>query len=100
MDVLQVFSDLGQGVLDAAFEGYNACLFAYGQTSAGKTYTMMGTNVSKTDMPYSLNLSNEGSQHHYLILSSITFLSCITTSSNHVMRCRILCIGITTCPLS
>ncbi|KAK2550750.1 Kinesin-like protein KIF16B [Acropora cervicornis] len=40
----QVFSDLGQGVLDAAFEGYNACLFAYGQTSAGKTYTMMGTN--------------------------------------------------------
>lgn len=40
----QVFSDLGQGVLDSAFEGYNACLFAYGQTSAGKTYTMMGTN--------------------------------------------------------
>ena len=50
MAVLQVFSDLGQGVLDAAFEGYNACLFAYGQTSAGKTYTMMGTNVSETDM--------------------------------------------------
>ena len=43
---LQVFDDLGQGVLDSAFEGYNACIFAYGQTSAGKTYTMMGTNVS------------------------------------------------------
>ena len=42
---LQVFDDLGQGVLDSAFEGYNACIFAYGQTSAGKTYTMMGTNV-------------------------------------------------------
>lgn len=42
---MQVFSDLGQGVLESAFEGYNACLFAYGQTSAGKTYTMMGTNV-------------------------------------------------------
>lgn len=40
----QVFNDLGQGVLDSAFEGYNACLFAYGQTSAGKTYTMMGTS--------------------------------------------------------
>jgi hypothetical protein len=23
-------------------EGYNACIFAYGQTSAGKTYTMLG----------------------------------------------------------
>ncbi|KAJ7365464.1 Kinesin-like protein kif16b [Desmophyllum pertusum] len=40
----KVFKDLGQGVLESAFEGYNACLFAYGQTSAGKTYTMMGTN--------------------------------------------------------
>ncbi|XP_022810488.1 kinesin-like protein KIF16B [Stylophora pistillata] len=40
----QVFSDLGLGILESAFEGYNACLFAYGQTSAGKTYTMMGTN--------------------------------------------------------
>ena len=40
-----MFEDLGQGVLDSAFEGYNACIFAYGQTSAGKTYTMMGANV-------------------------------------------------------
>ncbi|XP_028417859.1 kinesin-like protein KIF16B [Dendronephthya gigantea] len=39
----QVFQDLGTKVLDAAFEGYNACVFAYGQTGAGKTYTMMGT---------------------------------------------------------
>ncbi|XP_056022317.1 uncharacterized protein LOC125649680 isoform X7 [Ostrea edulis] len=37
-----VFQDLGTEVLQAAFEGYNACLFAYGQTSTGKTYTMMG----------------------------------------------------------
>ena len=45
LSTLQVFADLGQGVLDSAFEGYNACIFAYGQTSAGKTYTMMGANV-------------------------------------------------------
>lgn len=38
-----VFQDLGTEILQAAFEGYNACLFAYGQTSTGKTYTMMGT---------------------------------------------------------
>jgi hypothetical protein len=27
-----VFEDLGRGVLSNAFEGYNATLFAYGQT--------------------------------------------------------------------
>ena len=29
-------------MVDAAYEGYNACVFAYGQTGSGKTYTMMG----------------------------------------------------------
>ena len=42
----QVFQDLGTEVLQAAFEGYNACVFAYGQTGSGKTYTMMGGTVS------------------------------------------------------
>ena len=55
-NILQVFNDLGQGVLDSAFEGYNACLFAYGQTSAGKTYTMMGTSVSTNSFLHTLML--------------------------------------------
>eukprot|EP00049_Salpingoeca_infusionum_P002774 m.59749 g.59749 ORF g.59749 m.59749 type:complete len:1161 (+) comp11781_c0_seq1:362-3844(+) len=37
-----VFRCVGQNVLDDAFEGYNTCLFAYGQTGAGKSYSMMG----------------------------------------------------------
>jgi len=41
-DQEQVFKDLGEEVLDASFEGYNTCVFAYGQTGAGKTYSMMG----------------------------------------------------------
>lgn len=55
-NILQVFDDLGQGVLDSAFEGYNACLFAYGQTSAGKTYTMRGTSVSTNSFLHTLML--------------------------------------------
>ena len=39
-----VYERLGTTVLDAAFLGYNSCLFAYGQTGSGKTYTMMGYN--------------------------------------------------------
>lgn len=27
---------------DAAFSGFNTCLFAYGQTGSGKTYSMIG----------------------------------------------------------
>uniref|UniRef100_T2M7P5 Kinesin-like protein KIF16B n=1 Tax=Hydra vulgaris TaxID=6087 RepID=T2M7P5_HYDVU len=38
----QVFEDLGMDVIDSAFQGYNACIFAYGQTGAGKSYSMMG----------------------------------------------------------
>jgi len=41
----QVFSELGTQVLDAFFDGYNACVLAYGQSGTGKTYTMMGSNV-------------------------------------------------------
>ncbi|XP_058635708.1 kinesin-like protein KIF1A isoform X19 [Onychostoma macrolepis] len=38
----QVFRDIGEEMLLHAFEGYNVCIFAYGQTGAGKSYTMMG----------------------------------------------------------
>ncbi|XP_065339012.1 kinesin-like protein unc-104 isoform X4 [Cloeon dipterum] len=37
-----VYSDIGEEMLQHAFEGYNVCIFAYGQTGAGKSYTMMG----------------------------------------------------------
>jgi len=38
----RVYRDLGVEMLEHAFDGYNVCIFAYGQTGAGKSYTMMG----------------------------------------------------------
>src|SRR3569833_4031656 len=34
--------DLGKPLLDNAFQGYNNCIFAYGQPGSGKSYSMMG----------------------------------------------------------
>ncbi|XP_067652315.1 kinesin-like protein KIF28 [Haliotis asinina] len=50
-----VFSDLGQGVLDNAFEGYNCSLFAYGQTGSGKSYSMVGYGANKGIVPITCN---------------------------------------------
>ncbi|KRT82690.1 Kinesin, partial [Oryctes borbonicus] len=39
---LVVYKDIGEEMLQHSFDGYNVCIFAYGQTGAGKSYTMMG----------------------------------------------------------
>ncbi|XP_068925231.1 kinesin-like protein KIF28 [Petaurus breviceps papuanus] len=46
-----VFRDLGQGVLDSAWQGYNATLLAYGQTGSGKSYSMIGYGADKGLVP-------------------------------------------------
>ena len=40
-----VFKELGEPVLQGALEGRNSCLFAYGQTGAGKSYSMLGSTT-------------------------------------------------------
>jgi len=47
----KVFSDLGRFALNNAFSGYNVCLFAYGQTGAGKSYSMVGGPDDKGIVP-------------------------------------------------
>ena len=42
----EVYQELARPLLDRAFEGYNTCLFAYGQTSSGKSYSMMGIDAA------------------------------------------------------
>lgn len=41
-----IFKDIGLKLLKHAFDGYNATLIAYGQTSSGKTHTIIGPNYS------------------------------------------------------
>ena len=37
-----IYAASGQACLESAWEGYNSCLFAYGQTGAGKSYSIFG----------------------------------------------------------
>ncbi|KAM0714845.1 hypothetical protein Q7P37_009309 [Cladosporium fusiforme] len=46
-----LFGDLGQPLLDNAFQGYNNCIFAYGQTGSGKSYSMMGYGEEEGVIP-------------------------------------------------
>ncbi|KAF6779295.1 hypothetical protein AHF37_01350 [Paragonimus kellicotti] len=41
-DQATVYKAIGVPILQRALEGYNACLFAYGMTSSGKTYSITG----------------------------------------------------------
>jgi len=38
-----VFKNTCEGLITSVIEGYNGCVFAYGTTGSGKTYTMAGT---------------------------------------------------------
>ena len=41
----QVFDECGRSQISHVLEGYNATLMAYGQTGAGKSYTMTGSSA-------------------------------------------------------
>lgn len=46
-----VYEALGAQVLDNAWQGYHCCLFAYGQTGAGKSYSMVGYGGNRGIVP-------------------------------------------------
>eukprot|EP00048_Salpingoeca_helianthica_P001914 m.52729 g.52729 ORF g.52729 m.52729 type:complete len:981 (-) comp11792_c0_seq1:836-3778(-) len=50
-DQKRVFEDLGRGVLQNAWAGYNCSLFAYGQTGSGKSYSMVGYGTNTGIVP-------------------------------------------------
>jgi hypothetical protein len=46
-----VFNDLGVGLLENAWKGFNCCVFAYGQTGSGKSYSIVGYGDNKGVIP-------------------------------------------------
>eukprot|EP00929_Paragymnodinium_shiwhaense_P070356 TRINITY_DN3563_c1_g1_i1.p1 TRINITY_DN3563_c1_g1~~TRINITY_DN3563_c1_g1_i1.p1 ORF type:complete len:1077 (+),score=366.82 TRINITY_DN3563_c1_g1_i1:258-3488(+) len=46
---LEIFQAIGMPLLDKAFDGFNSTIFAYGQTGAGKTHTMVNNRSEEKD---------------------------------------------------
>ena len=49
-----VFDNSTKFLIDGVVNGYNATVFAYGATGAGKTYTMLGNDINPGIMPLTL----------------------------------------------
>ena len=52
---MDIFQGTVQPLLERAIKGYNVCIFTYGQTSSGKTFTMKGTAKTPGVIPLTLN---------------------------------------------
>jgi len=46
---VEVYNQITRSLIDILMEGYNSTIFAYGQTSSGKTFTMEGPDVIDSD---------------------------------------------------
>lgn len=44
-----IFSTVGVPMVAACLDAFNCCIFAYGQTGAGKTFTMQGKGLDNDD---------------------------------------------------
>ncbi|KAM9454725.1 centromere-associated protein E [Clarias gariepinus] len=51
----QLYHDIAKPLVVSTVEGYNGTIFAYGQTSSGKTFTMMGSEHSPGVIPLAMS---------------------------------------------
>ena len=45
----EVYEQAAQPIIDSVFKGFNGTLMAYGQTASGKTFTMMGSDITGSE---------------------------------------------------
>jgi hypothetical protein len=61
----EIFDHCARGICDSTLQGYNGTIFVYGQTGAGKTFTLLGPKFSSTSNVGSKE-SSESSYNRYI----------------------------------
>ena len=51
----KIYTEMGAHIVEHVIEGYNGTIFAYGQTTSGKTHTMIGSESLPGITPLALN---------------------------------------------
>ena len=46
----QVYDEAAKPIIESVLDGFNGTIFAYGQTSSGKTHTMSGPNIEDIEL--------------------------------------------------
>ena len=46
---IDVYDAAARPIIDSVLEGFNGTIFAYGQTSSGKTHTMQGPDITDVE---------------------------------------------------
>ncbi|CAJ0915581.1 14914_t:CDS:2, partial [Entrophospora sp. SA101] len=65
----QVYTEVAADIIQSVVDGYNCCIFAYGQTGAGKTYTMQGSD----DTPESEGMITRVFKHIFDLVNELEF---------------------------
>ena len=58
----QIYNTVVRPITKAAMQGYNGTVFMYGQTTSGKTYTMLGTSEIPGILPCAIRDVFNGSK--------------------------------------
>lgn len=66
---IDVYNALAKSIIESTLQGVNGTMFAYGQTSSGKTHTMKGDHLSPGIIPLAISeifsfIQQVGQPHH------------------------------------
>mmetsp|Transcript_12087 Transcript_12087/g.18004 ORF Transcript_12087/g.18004 Transcript_12087/m.18004 type:complete len:558 (+) Transcript_12087:87-1760(+) len=60
----QIFTGVGKPMIDGVMKGFHGCIFAYGQTSSGKTHTIHGSPEQPGVVPQSVQYIFDYIENH------------------------------------
>jgi centromeric protein E len=101
----ELYATTTQGLIQKLVHGFNSTVFAYGQTSSGKTHTMRGTPDEPGIIPMAVqevfSLIEQSQDREFLLrVSYMEVCSWQTCTGNTWMRSELLtalCSGVSSC---